>query len=190
VKKILFVAFVVSAFACKSPGEAIAEAVAEAAAEAATGGKVDIKDGKITVKGEDGEVATITTDKEGEEGSVRITNNKGETAQFGVGATLPEGFPLPLIDGAKIVSSTKSEGEEATFHIIAEVNKSPKDIADFYVEELKNKGFNKVQRTAHDMGTGSMVSLTTNKEKTQVAVTIVHENKEEKSVMTIMWTAK
>ena len=184
-------------FACKSPQEMVLEA--------ATGGKVDIKDGKITVKGEDGQTVVVKGDES--KGSVTITNDKGETAtisgddgtmrvvsekgvtELGTGK-LPEGFPLPLFAGAKVVTSSSStEGKVPTFHLVAEVDAGPKAVADFYAKALDEKGFKKVQRTEHQMGAGAMATLAAKQKGLDVAVTVLKQEDQGKTMLTIAWNA-
>ena len=70
--RLVLVLAIATTFACKSPEEMIMEA--------ATGGNVDIDNGKVTIKGEDGEVVTMDSNKEG--GKLTITNEKGEKAKM------------------------------------------------------------------------------------------------------------
>jgi hypothetical protein len=190
---------IATTFACKSPEEMIVEA--------ATGGKVDIEKGKVTIKGEDGEVVTMNSDEEG--GKVTITNEKGEkatidgkdgtmrvvsddgVAEFGTGK-LPEDFPLELIDGAKVVTSSSSnEGDKQSFHVMAHVDKAPKEVADFYAEKLEAAGFKKVKRTEHSMGNGAMITLNGRKgKKLTAAVTAVREKEGDKTMLTVVWSAR
>ncbi len=194
----VWVLVIATTFACKSPEELIVEA--------ATGGKVDVEDGKVTIEGEDGEVVTMKSDGEG--GKVTITNEKGETAtidgdegtmrvvskdgvaEFGTGK-LPEGFPLELIAGAQVVTASKSsEGKGDSFHVMAHVDKEPAQVADFYATALEGEGFKKIKRTEHSMGEGAMVTLNGRKKKVNVAVTAVTEKKSEKTMLTVVWSAR
>jgi hypothetical protein len=190
---------IATTFSCKSPEEMIIEA--------ATGGAVDIENGKVTIKGEDGEVVTMNSDGEG--GKVTITNEKGEkatidgkdgtmrvvskdgVAEFGTGK-LPEDFPLELIDGATVVTSSSSnEDDKKSFHVMAHVDKAPKAVADFYADKLKAEGFKKVKRTEHNMGDGAMITLNGRKgKKVNVAVTAVREKKSDKTMLTVVWNQR
>ncbi len=186
-----------AAVGCKSPQDMILEA--------ATGGQVDIKEGKITVKGEDGKTVvvqgneaqgslTITDEKgetatiSGKDGSLRVVSDKGVT-EIG-GAKIPEGFPLPLIDGAKVVTSSSSTtGKAPVYHLVAEVDGAPKAVADFYAQALADKGLAKVQRTEHQMGAGAMVTLTAKQKGLEVAVTVIKQEDKGKTMLTIAWDA-
>lgn len=193
----LLVLAVATMFACKSPEERILEA--------ATGGKVDIEDGEVTIEGEDG---TVTLKTHGEGGKVTITTGKGEkatidgeagamrvvsedgVAEWGTGE-LPEGFPLPLMDDAEILTSSSSENDgKKDFHVIAKVDAAPKAVGDFYASELKAKGLKKVRRSQHSMGAGAMVTLSGRNKKHEVAVTAVREKKGDETVVTLVWTER
>lgn len=190
---------VVAFVGCKSPSEAIIEA--------ATGGKVDIKEGKVSFQGKDGSVTTVTDDGKGG-GRVVVTNDKGETAtvdaqegqmrikskdgvaEWGTGK-LPEGFPLPMLDGAAIQTSTKNSSEKGdAFHVIATSKDEPAAIADFYAKALKDKGFEKIDRSEHNMGGTSMVTLAARKKDQAAAVTVMREEGKDESMVTIAWGPK
>jgi hypothetical protein len=193
----LWVVAVAATFACKSPEERIIEA--------ATGGKVDIEKGKITIEGEDGRM-TVKTDDEG--GKLTVTNEKGEkatldgktgtmrvvsedgVAEWGTGK-LPEDFPLSLLDDAEVMTSSRTEeGGKKSFHVMAKVDATPKEVADFYAGELKAKGLKKVKRAEHSMGAGAMVTLSGRNKKLNVAVSAVRENAGDETVVTLAWSER
>lgn len=178
--------------------------------EAATGGKVKIDGKTVTIEGKDG--AKITTNLEkGEDGKITatVTNDKGEvakwtadgkkmtvetaegTAEWGA-AKVPAGFPLPVIDGAKIVTAgtSKQKKKGTMYHVALMVKKESKEVSDFYETALKKEGL-KVQRTEHKMAETSMVILNGRKGKKVLATVHVsgQSGKDEVSVM-INWTQK
>ncbi|MEE8409897.1 MAG: hypothetical protein V3T05_09845, partial [Myxococcota bacterium] len=173
-------------------------------------GKVKIDGKTVTIEGKDGEKITANLEK-GEDGKITttVTNKKGEvakwtadgkkmtmetaegTAEWGA-AKIPDGFPLPVIDGAKIVSAASStlKKKGTMYHVALTVKKAANEVADFYETALEKEGLS-VQRTEHKMAEANMVMLNGRKgEKVHAAVNISgRPGKDEVTVM-INWTQK
>ena len=183
---------------------------AESMIEAATGGKVKIDGETVTIEGEDGEKITTNLEK-GKDGKVTttVTNEKGETAKWSAdgkkmtvetaegkaewgAAKVPEGFPLPVIDDAKIITAaTSNQKKKGTmYHVSLMVKKEAKAVGDFYESALKKEGL-KVKRTEHKMAEASMVMLNGRKGK-KVQSTVHVSGREGTDEVTVMinWTQK
>ncbi len=81
---VLLIVLLSALLACAKVKEKIAEKAAEQAVEKATGQDVDLEDGRVRVK-----------------------DDKGNTAEFGAGTRLPDGWPSSLkpYPGSKLVAS-------------------------------------------------------------------------------------
>lgn len=98
----------------------VAEKAAEKAIEAATGVKVDSDNNSITIKDKEGKELTIAGGEEGK---------------------LPEGFPLPVYQGAKIAAATTmTTDNKKSFAVELELTAEPKAVADYYEAQLKDRG--------------------------------------------------
>lgn len=112
--------------------ERAAEEAAERAIEAATGVKVDQDGNSITIKGQDGEETTITAPDEGK---------------------LVEGFPLPVYEGGKVLSSAVfSSDSKKSWTAGFEFTVDPKAVADYYETVLKGKGVKVIRTDSNSNG--------------------------------------
>lgn len=176
---------------CKCMGEKLLET--------ATGGQVKLDGNTLTVKNEKGETVTMT----GNEGKLTVTNDKGETAtvegneqgvrivgkegtaEFGTGK-VPEGFPLKVIDGAKVESGMKSQGAKGeVFTLMATVAKESAAIADFYEADLKAKGF-KIERVQNP-AMANLIVLSGKKPAVTASITITREAPDKPAALMISW---
>lgn len=138
-----------------------AESAQAAAIAAASGGKASMTaDGKIEVKTDEG-VAKI--DLKGDKGAAVITGENADgtkfNATFGVGAKVPDGFPLAVIDGLTVTHSTVQDKDgKKSYALMGQVQKPAKAVADFYEPELKKAGL-KVTRTETNLGGMVMLAL-------------------------------
>lgn len=174
-----------SCSAC-SPGEWAAEKLIEKA----TGISVDEKDGSVTFRSKDGELTV--SDKDGE--AVLVAKGKdGETLRVGgAEGKLPEGFPLPVADGAKVENSV-SKGKGAERHFVVTLS-SPAAatgrIADFYERELKRKGL-EVERSNFEVDGALSVSMTGRGEgDVSAAVTIFANQGDDNALISVSWEQK
>ena len=193
--KIYAVLLTLSLSGCKCMGETLIET--------ATGGKVKIDGSKVTVTNERGEVATLTAEGKDGKGTIVVTNEKGEkatltgdekgvriqskdgAAEFGTGK-VPEGFPLPVIDGAQVASGTRHETPKGVgFSLMASSDKDPTTIADFYQRALKEKGFT-VERVQNPSMAG-MVVLNGKQKKLAANCTVMRETADKPSSFILSW---
>ena len=180
---------------CKCMGEKLLET--------ATGGQVKVDGNNLTVKNEKGETVTFSGEGKDGKGTLVVKNEKGETAtltgddkgvkiqskdgsaEFGTGK-VPDGFPLPVIDGATVASGAHNKTAKGdAYTLMATINKDSVAIADFYEKELKAKGF-KVERVQNPMVTG-MVVVNGKKPKLTASCTIMRESPDKPASLIIGW---
>ncbi|HEX6862072.1 MAG TPA: hypothetical protein VF414_04605, partial [Thermoanaerobaculia bacterium] len=82
----------------------------------------DIEEGRLTFETKEG-TTTFDGSSAGESGTLKVTNEKGEEAVFGVGAGAPKNLPswLPVYSGAEVqgaYDATTAEGRNAMFTVI------------------------------------------------------------------------
>ena len=183
---------------CKCMGEKLLET--------ATGGQVKVDGNSLTIKNEKGETATFSGEGKDGKGTLVVKNEKGETstvvsddkglkvqskdgtAEFGTGK-IPDGFPLPLIDGATVQSGIHNKTAKGdSFTLMASVTKDTAAIADFYAKELKTKGFKveKVQNPAM----ANMVIVNGKKAKLSANCTVMRETPEKPASLMISWQSE
>lgn len=177
--------FFSSCSAC-SPGEWATEKLIEKA----TGISVDEKDGSVTFRSKDGELTV--SDKDGE--AVLVAKGKdGETLRMGgAEGKLPQGFPLPIADGAKVENSmSKDKGEEKHFVVtLSSPVAATGRIADFYERELERKGL-EVERSNFEVDGALSVNMTGRGEgNVSAAVTIFANNEDDKALISLSWEEK
>lgn len=204
----LMVLLLVTAGACKDPGEMLAEK----AVEIASGGKVKMDGKTVTIKDDDGNEVTTTVSEEAgivkgvvknsdgtestykaDDSGVTVESEEG-TARFG-GKEIPKEFPLPVPDGAEVaaVASVSKPNGVKNFHVTLTSDEQPRSVADFYQKALERDGM-KVRRQEHEMGGAHMVMLTGSKGKKKNATKAsVHASRapgKEKTDVMITWTGK
>ena len=135
----------VALLACGKLKEKIAEKAAEKAVEQATGQGVDLEKGRVTVK-----------------------DDKGNTAEWGAGARLPDDWPgeLAPYPGAKLVASYASrQNGKLSGTLAMTTSASPDQVFDHYQAKLQgftfksetNFGGNRIKQFAKDK---SQVTIT------------------------------
>ncbi len=127
----------------------------------------DAKEGRWTFKSDQG---TATFDTSGKEGTIKVTNEKGETSVFGAG--LQKDLPswLPVYPGGTVQGSydtTSAEGRTAAFTVHTE--DSVDKVLDFYEDQLKAAGLKTEQNTYSANGQiagGSVTSTSEDRKRT------------------------
>ncbi|MBI5509897.1 MAG: hypothetical protein HY903_14165 [Deltaproteobacteria bacterium] len=180
---------------CKCMGEKLLET--------ATGGQVKLDGTSLTIKNDKGETVTFAGEGKDGKGTLVVTNDKGETAtfqgddkgvkieskdgiaEFGTGK-IPEGFPLPVIEGATVASGTHNKTPKGDgYTLMLSVAKDPVAVADFYEKALKGKGL-KVERVQNPMMAG-MVVLNGKKDKLSASCTAMREAPDKPTSVIIGW---
>lgn len=160
----------------------------KSAVEKATGVSVG-KDGSVTVKGEDGQSATISSDDKS--GSVTITGSDGSktTISGDDSGKLPEGFPLAMPPGAKIEgsSSAKSDGK-TSFTVSAIIKTEIAALADFFEKEIKAEGIADVSRIESNNDGTVDIALSGQLEKKSVWVTLTKASDNDFVEIGIIWS--
>lgn len=143
---------------CQNIAEKAIERATEEAIEGQTGNKVDIKDGGVTIQGED-----------------------GSTTNIGEGAEVPAEFPkdVPVYDGT--VLGAFSNADSWTLNI--ETADDPKTVIEFYVAQLEKEGWAKESQA--DMGTGGMYSAKKDGNRTVTVVAAKGESADDKTSVTV-----
>lgn len=152
---------------------------------------VKTPDGSVTVEGEK---MTVQTDKgkttiETGKGTTRIQSKEG-TVTLGEN-TIPDGFPLSLMRGAKVehgTHMTPPDGREI-FQVGAKIPAATKEVADFYEKALKDKGL-KVSRTEQTNDETQMVMLVGESETVEASVMVAKEAKADQPTATITWSVR
>lgn len=155
--------------------------------------KTTVKTRGGTVKVE-GEKVTIQTDKgkatiESKGNSTRIQTDEG-TISVG-DSDVPDGFPLPVISGAKVehgAHMTSPDGGEV-FQLSIAVPTPVKQLAEFYEKAFRDKGL-KVTRNEQTSDEAQMVMLFGESEKVQATVTVIQEAGADQPNATISWSLK
>lgn len=143
----------------------------------------DAKEGKFVFKSKEG---TATIDASGQEGTLKVTTDKGETATFGAGA--PQNLPswLPVYPGGSVqgnYDTTNAEGHMAAFTV---TTKDPTSkVLDYYESQLKAAGF-KVDKTTYTANnqTGGALSATSGDQKRTASIMVGVSGEETSAVIT------
>jgi hypothetical protein len=149
---------VIGVSGCQNLAEKAIEKATEKAIEGQTGNQVDIKDGSVSIQGED-----------------------GSTANIGEGAEVPAEFPkdVPVYDGT--VLGAFSSADSWTLNI--ETTDDPKKVIEFYVARLAKDGW--VKESQADMGTGGMYSAKKDGSRTVTVVAAKGDSANDKTSVTV-----
>lgn len=151
--------------------------------EVATFSAEDAKEGRFVFKSKEG---TATFDASAQEGTLKVTTDKGETATFGAGS--PQNLPswLPVYPGGTVqgtYDTTNAEGRTAAFTV---TTKDPTSkVLDYYESQLKGVGF-KVDKTTYTANnqTGGALSATSGDQKRTATVMVGVSGEETSAVIT------
>lgn len=154
---------------------------------------IETKDGKATFKKEGGSV--VVQDKDGKEtfrqkDGVTEYEGKDGTATFGT-KKVPDGFPLPVMDGSKVESSAhmKPVGQPEIFNLMCK-NPAPfEKVVEFYEKALKDKGL-ELSRTDIKNEGANQVMLRGKSEKTEASAIIMREAKDSQTTAMLNWSIK
>lgn len=144
---------VITAFGCESAKEKLQEKVAEKIVEAASGADIDVEGNTVKIKSREGSTTVTESDQKivmksdkahaVYDGKTKEATIKSEDGTMHMGKKLPEGFPLPIIDGAEIVTAldlnSKKDGQSFMVSLKT-TSKDAADIAAYYEGELKKDG--------------------------------------------------
>jgi len=141
-----------------------------------------------TITGADGRKATMKS----EGGTVTMTTDGGTFAS-GSGR-LPEGFPLPQIEGARIQQSahmTPAAGRDdpEVYHATMTVDMPPAEAAAFYEKALKDKGF-EVSRMDSQSGDDALISLSGSADAIDAAVVVTRETSASETTVSVNWSIR
>ncbi len=144
----------------------------------------DIKNGKLSVKTDDGE---MSIDASSEDGTVTFSGADGDTAVFGAGADAadrPDWIPSypnsSEISGA--FSSTAGGTKQGAYSFTT--SEAPGEAIDWFVDKLTGDGFKQTSR----MNQGEMVNVSLENEPRNITLTAVRDGGETK--MTVHYTEK
>ncbi|MBN1880398.1 hypothetical protein JW823_09840 [bacterium] len=150
----------------------------------------DIKEGKMTLRGENGETITFDADKNGEGGSMKVTSEEGswEMASGTQAEDVPDWIPLP--DGVAPGGHTSMKSDDGIAGgLMIKSNDSIETVMNFYQSELDGNGF---QTTTHkitgDSGDSAVVSGIS--ESTGRSVTVSISKEEETTICSITYSEK
>jgi hypothetical protein len=140
--------------------------------EVATFSAEDAKNGKFVFKTKDG---TTVFDASGKEGTIKVTNDKGEVATFGAGT--PQNLPswLPSYPGGTVQGmsdTTNAEGRTAAFNV---TTPDPADkVIEYYETQFKNAGLkvDKTTMSSNDQTAGGTLTAKSDDDKRQATVII------------------
>lgn len=171
--------------------ENAAESMAESMVEAASGGEVEIdRDGKkVRIKTDEGEVTT-EVNEDGETARAVVTGPDGEKATFTSGKEVPADFPLPILEGAEVMSSTQmKQNGGAMYNVTIKTDQEPAQAADFYVEALKAKGL-KTKRNELETDENLTIMVNGQSKTHQVMVNAARKGGDEKTTVLLHWVNK
>jgi hypothetical protein len=143
----------------------------------------DAKEGHWEVKTKDG---TTVFDASGKEGSIKVTNDKGETASFGAGSQQNLPSWLPVYPGSTVqgtYDTTNAEGRTAA--VTVTTKDSTSQVLDFYESQLKAAGF-KVDKTTYTANnqSGGAITATSEDQKRTANIMIGVSGEETSAVVT------
>lgn len=146
--------------------EKVAEKATEKAIEKATGVSVDNSGQSVTIKGQDGKSVTFESEDSGK---------------------LPEGYPLPMVPGGKVLSSSKMTTDGKVGWIVEiEFKGDVKAVADLYEKALKQLSV-EVTRTDMEQDGQTTIMLMADGEKQSGIVTIEGETKSGEGTLSVMF---
>ncbi|MFZ5827939.1 MAG: hypothetical protein ACOY94_26845 [Bacillota bacterium] len=162
----LLLGFMMLIFTGCGLAEKAVEKAAEKAVEKATGVSVDEKGNSVTIKGQDGKSVTF----EGQD------NGK-----------LPEGYPLPMVPGGKVVSSSKMSSDGKVGWIVGiEFKGDVKAVADLHENALKKLNV-KVTRSEVEEDGHMTIMLMADGEKQSGIITIESDTKTGEGSVNVMF---
>lgn len=165
---------------------------AEKLIEKATGVSVNEKDGSVTIKTKEGELK-LTGD--GDEAVFAVKGKDGAELKIGGSETkVPKGFPLAIVDGAKVTGSmAMGKADEQGFFVTLEIPKNIREkAADFYEKELRAKGI-EVERSQVEVNGFTTISLSGKGAGgigSSVSIFDVHDDESSAANVTIAWEKK
>lgn len=163
----------------------------ESLVETATDGqvKIDSEGKKITVKTDDGEITT-EVDEDGEGARAVIKGADGEASVIASGKAVPADFPLPILEGAQVLSSTEMKQNGGTmYNVTIQTDQQPKEAADFYAELLEKKGL-KTKLNELKSGKDTMIMVSAQGEKDRVMIQSGRQAKDPKTTVLLHWIVK
>ncbi len=140
-----FIATVAACFVivtgCRKPGEA-----ARAAQEHDT---AETKGRHVDIESDDGSTSHIRAAENGLTFSGKDKDGSTGSMTFGAGAKVPDGFPIAVISGLEVMTSSSSSDPQGqkTQLVMATGRKRHADVVTFYEAELKKLGLQNVQRS-------------------------------------------
>jgi len=144
----------------------------------------DAKNGHFEFKTKDG---TSVIDASGQQGTFKVTNDKGETASWGAGTAknLPSwvpNYPGGTVQGT--FDTNNAEGRSAAFTVTT--RDSVSQVLDYYEAQLKGAGFKVEKNTysANDKVAGGSVTATSDDQKQTVSAIVSSANSETTAIIT------
>ncbi|MGA2263177.1 MAG: zinc ribbon domain-containing protein [Acidobacteriota bacterium] len=131
----------------------------------------DAQKGKISFEDEQGKKVEIQAKGEGDKASLEIKSPEGSLRMGGTGGQLPDWLPsYPRAVGSGTFALNTKEGNAGSFTFLTK--DAAADVASFYEEALKNKGF-EVQRTpTQAFEKGSVILITAKESSSQRSATV------------------
>ncbi|HEV8577437.1 MAG TPA: hypothetical protein VGX68_00025 [Thermoanaerobaculia bacterium] len=143
----------------------------------------DAKNGHIEFKTKDG---TASIDASSQDGTFKVTNDKGEVATWGAGtaANLPSwlpSYPGGTVQGT--MDTTNAEGRSAAFTM--NTKDSTSKVLDYYESQFKAAGF-KVDKSTYTANnqTGGSITATSDDQKRTATIMIGASGEETSAVIT------
>lgn len=151
-------------------------------------GTVQVDGDKVTVRTKDGQSSietsggktVIKSAGEGKEGTVVVGENKA-----------PEGFPLPVMSGARIEHSThiaKADSPEV-YQLSMKIAAPIAAVTEFYAKAFKDKGL-KVEQSQTTGEESSQAIVAGEGTKIEASVVVVKEAKAKETTVAIYWSIR
>jgi hypothetical protein len=132
----------------------------------------DVKNGRLTIKGDNGETVTFGANGNGDTGSFEVKTNDG-TARFGAGPVdLPSWLPkYPGSNPQGAASSDTKDGSSAVFSF--KTDDAPDKVLAFYKDALNSAGL----KESANLNTGemNMIAASDESQKRQVNITVTKD---------------
>ncbi|HPQ41280.1 MAG TPA: hypothetical protein PLV45_12985 [bacterium] len=138
----------------------------------------DIKEGKFTLTGEDGETVTFESEQDEDGGSMRVETSEGSwtVGSGSKSAPVPDWVPVPA-EAETTMHHSMTDGSGFGGSLSFTYKHSMDDLVGYYEDALKSGGYTvAVNRFSSDAGQGAVVTGMNDAEQRSVTVTVGEED--------------
>lgn len=147
----------------------------------------DIQEGRFEVETKEGKAVF---DASGKDGTLKVTNEKGEVATLQAGAGAPQNLPswLPVYPGGTVQGTLDTKaGESRTVAFTVQTTDPPDEVLSFYESRLKEAGLkvDKLTVAANDQETGGTLTGSSESPKRDVTVLVSSSGGQTQAIITV-----